>query len=102
MAPAGKVSRSHTPCAPAALGAEPGGRLPGLGTLKRAGCVVKAPTPKEGAVWRLATVPVSFSAAVSATSKSAPEGYADVSLVHSICAPVSAVAVLLFATKTFS
>jgi hypothetical protein len=45
MAPAGKVSRSHTPRASVALGAVPDGRLPGLGTLRNVGCVVKAPTP---------------------------------------------------------
>ena len=32
--PAGKVSRRHTPCSVAAFGAGPGGRLPGLGTLR--------------------------------------------------------------------
>lgn len=100
--PAGKVSRSHTPCAPTAFGAGPDGKLPELGTLTKAGCVVKAPTPEEGAVCRLATVPVSFSPVVRAKSKRAPEGGAGVSFATSIWAPVSAVAVLLLTTKTFS
>ena len=64
--------------------------------------MVKAPTPEEGAVCRLATVPASLSAVVSAKSNSAPEGRAGVSFATSICAPVSAVAVLLFTTKTLS
>ena len=70
--------------------------------LRKAGCVVKAPTPTEGAVCRLAAVPVSLRVVVSAKSKSAPEGRAGVSFATSICAPVNATAVLLFTTKTFS
>ena len=61
-----------------------------------------APTPEEGAVCLLATVPVSFKAVVSAKSSKAPDGMLGVSLATSICAPVSAVPVLLLMAKTFS
>jgi len=56
----------------------------------------------RAAVCRLAIVPVSFSAVVSARSKRVPDGRVGVSFATSICVPVNAVAVLLLTVKTFS
>ena len=76
--------------------------MPGLEMATKAGWVENVPTPEEGAVCLLATVPVSFKAVVNAKSSNAPDGTLGVSLATSICAPVSAVEVLLLTTKIFS
>ena len=79
--------------------------MPGDGTLIKAGWVEKDPQPvgtKDDACCRALAVLVSFSPPHKAASSSAPEGNVGVSLAISIWAPVSAVAVLLFVTNTFS
>jgi hypothetical protein len=73
--------------------------------LTKAGCVVNELTPvgrKLDICWRGLQVFVSLSAVHKPMSRSAPDGRVGVSLAISICAPVSAVAVLLLTTKTFS
>src|SRR5579871_6428225 len=78
------------PCAPALLGAAPDGKLPGDGTLIKAGWVTNEPQPvgtKLEICWRGLMVLVSLSAVHNAASSRAPVG---------------AVAVLLLTANTFS